>query len=84
MPTTTAVKYDVREDILRAWLGNTFGESVTDTGLFNWSYESISAGHSSIWKVTAPREITKDEQHHLKLVSLPKKSPTFGRRKDSG
>ncbi|RMJ05246.1 hypothetical protein CDV36_014086 [Fusarium kuroshium] len=107
MSYTTAVKYNVREDVLKAWLEKTFGESQTATGRFNWSYEvcaltpshpspgfhkacvlrqwgqSVSDGHSSIWRVTAPREITDDERHQLKLDSLPKKAPTFGRRRSS-
>ncbi|KAF5003355.1 hypothetical protein FDECE_10085 [Fusarium decemcellulare] len=84
MSCTSAIRYDVREDVLRTWLVGQFGDNVTETGLVVWNYTVVSEGHSSIWQVRAPRHITSDEQHQLKLDSLPRRTPTFGSRRGTG
>ncbi|KAF7556416.1 hypothetical protein G7Z17_g1480 [Cylindrodendrum hubeiense] len=77
----TVIKYDVRHDILESWLWREFGSQVTTDGSQVWSATPIAAGHSSWWSVTAPRELTKDETHELRLKSLPPKRVPFGAKK---
>ncbi|KAL2679322.1 hypothetical protein Neosp_010094 [[Neocosmospora] mangrovei] len=67
MSFTTAVKYDVLEHVLTTWLLEQFGPSETQSGLV-WSCTIIGEGHSSMWQVSAPREITS-----------PKSTSSFGR-----
>ncbi|RSL49586.1 hypothetical protein CEP54_012363 [Fusarium duplospermum] len=78
MSYTTAIRYDVLEHVLKAWLLETFGPSQSRTGPV-WSCTVIGEGHSSMWQVSAPREITNDEQDTLILRSQPRGASSFGR-----
>ncbi|KAH7268872.1 hypothetical protein B0J15DRAFT_233266 [Fusarium solani] len=80
MAYTTAIKYDVLENVLRAWLQEQFGPGETEYGTV-WSCMLVGAGHSSMWQVTAPREITSDERDQLKLrAQRSRRRHAFGRR----
>ncbi|RMJ13030.1 hypothetical protein BHE90_001577 [Fusarium euwallaceae] len=79
MSYTTAIKYDVLESVLKAWLLEQFGPGETEYGTV-WTCQLVAAGHSSMWQVTAPREITSDEQDQLRIRAQPRRRRTFDRR----
>lgn len=56
MSCTTAVKYDVREDILRNWLEAIFGVGETETGLI-------------IWSCTVSPSLSPEEQGELSMLN---------------
>ncbi|KAF4968333.1 hypothetical protein FSARC_4279 [Fusarium sarcochroum] len=74
MPYITAVKYAVPQQVLESWLQNTFGDSHTEAGHEVWS---CTLNNNDMRQVTAPREITSDEQNQLK-ERAPKRPPKFG------
>ncbi|KAK4167860.1 hypothetical protein QBC43DRAFT_310383 [Cladorrhinum sp. PSN259] len=80
MPTS-AIEYDVKLTVLVAWLRDEFGEPVSEQGAVVWSVTPIGAGQTSWWSVVAPREISTDEQHELKIKSLKEFSSSSKRRR---
>ncbi|KAK4652074.1 hypothetical protein QC762_0099250 [Podospora pseudocomata] len=71
MSVQTPLTYAVSLWVLEKWLSQTFGAKTVGERT-TWSYKPDVQGGSSFWVVTAPREITKEEQQELEKRSAPK------------